>query len=134
VLANARSNAPTATFLPYLGDYIYLTAVGTTFYGVFCANNTPDNANFPSGVKYQRNANFTTKQLLNVDNKTPVAISIDPFFFSATDLVFVTPPIHPITIAPIHVAPIRSIAPIQSIIPPEPIDPVEPVEPVEKPK
>ena len=29
----------------------------------------------------QRNANFATRTLLNVDNQTPVAISIDPFFF-----------------------------------------------------
>src|SRR5262249_35260303 len=50
-------------------------------YGVFSANNTPDPANFPNGVTFLRNANFTTHQLLNVDNTTPVAISIDPFFF-----------------------------------------------------
>src|SRR5262249_43834073 len=65
---------------------VHLMAVGRNFYGIFSANNTPDMANFPSGVKYQRNANFTTKQLLAVDNKTPVAVSIDPFFFKATDL------------------------------------------------
>jgi hypothetical protein len=35
-------------------------------------------------VSYQRNANFTTQTLLNVDNATPVPISIDPFFFSVT--------------------------------------------------
>jgi hypothetical protein len=81
VLAKVPSSAPAATFLPYLGDYIYLTAAGNDFYGVFCANNTPNNANFPSGVTYLRNANFTTHTLLNVDNVTPVAISIDPFFF-----------------------------------------------------
>jgi hypothetical protein len=57
VLAKVPSNAPAATFLPYLGDYIYLTAsrstfrsadcarhacgaVGSNFYGVFSANNT----------------------------------------------------------------------------------------------
>ena len=56
-------------------------AVGRSFYGIFSANNTPDNANFPNGVKFQRNANFTTKTLLATDNVTPVAISIDPFFF-----------------------------------------------------
>src|SRR5271165_4967825 len=84
VLAKVPSNQPVATFLPYLGDYIYLMAVGNNFYGVFSANNTPNHANFPNGVAYQRNANFTTHQLLNVDNKTPVPISIDPFFFEVT--------------------------------------------------
>jgi hypothetical protein len=59
-----------------------LTAVGSTFCGVFSANNTPDQSHFPNGVTYQRNANFTTKTLLNVDNKTTVTVSIDPFFFS----------------------------------------------------
>jgi hypothetical protein len=85
VLATVPSSAPVAAFLPYLGDYIYLTAVGVNFYGVFCANNTPDNANFPNAVRYQRNANFNTHTLLNVDNKTPVAVSIDPFFFAVTE-------------------------------------------------
>jgi len=49
--------------------------------GFFCANNTPDLANFPQGVHYQRNADFTTNTLLDVTGLTPVAISIDPFFF-----------------------------------------------------
>ena len=56
-------------------------AVGSNFYGVFSANNTPDLANFPNGVTFLRNANFITHQLLDVNNTTPVAISIDPFFF-----------------------------------------------------
>ena len=50
------------------------------FYGVFCANNTPDLANFPHGVHYQRNANFSTKTLLDVTGTIAVPISIDPFF------------------------------------------------------
>lgn len=135
VLATVPSNTPTATFLPYLGDYIYLTAVGTAFFGVFSANNTPDNANFPNGVKFQRNANFTTHQLLNVDNKTPVAVSIDPFFFSVTELLIIKP-IEPIgVIEPIRIIePIGPIAPIQQIIPVDPVDPVEPVKPAAKPK
>jgi hypothetical protein len=37
--------------------------------------------NVPNGVKYQRNANFTTTTLLGLDNTTPVPSSIDPFFF-----------------------------------------------------
>jgi hypothetical protein len=81
VLSSTPSNTPAQTFYPYIGDYIRLQAVGTDFYGVFCANNTPDHANFPNGVIFQRNANFTTHTLLAVDNVTPVPISIDPFFF-----------------------------------------------------
>jgi hypothetical protein len=56
-------------------------AVGQTFFGIFSANNSPNMANFPNGVKYQRNANFNTHTLLNVNNSSPVAVSIDPFFF-----------------------------------------------------
>jgi hypothetical protein len=81
VLATVPSDTPAATFLPYIGDYVCLQALGRHFYGVFCANNTPDHANFPSGVRYQRNADFTTHVLHDVDNVTPVAVSIDPFFF-----------------------------------------------------
>jgi hypothetical protein len=84
VLASTPANAPAATFQPYLGDYVYLEALGRDFFGVFSASNTPDKANFPNGVTYQRNANFTTKTLLNVNNLTPVPVSIDPFFFKIT--------------------------------------------------
>jgi hypothetical protein len=133
VLAAVPSNAPTFQFLPYLGDYIYLTAVGSTFFGVFCANNIPNMANFPNGVKYQRNANFTTNTLLNVDNVTAVAVSIDPFFFSVTDFLIPIFPIQPIRpIIPIRpIEPIKPILPVRPIIPIRPIDPIDPIEPVE---
>jgi hypothetical protein len=85
VLASVPSDTPVATFLPYLGDYVYLTATDSTFYGVFSANNTPDMSHFPNGVIYQRNADFNTNTLLNVDNTTPVDVSIDPFFFSIAE-------------------------------------------------
>jgi hypothetical protein len=81
VLATTPSSTPAKQFDPYLGDYDYLTAVGKDFYGVFSANNTPRKSNFPHGVTYQRNANFVTNMLLDVDNLTPVRPSIDPFFF-----------------------------------------------------
>jgi hypothetical protein len=81
VLHSAASNAPARAFLPYIGDYIRLLAVREDFYGVFSGNNTPDPANFPHGVTYQRSADWTTHTLLNTDNITPVATSIDPFFF-----------------------------------------------------
>ncbi len=80
-LADTPAATPVITFNPYLGDYLYMLALGRTFYGIFCANNTPDLGNFPNGVTYQRNANFTTHTLLANDNVTPVAVSIDPFFF-----------------------------------------------------
>jgi hypothetical protein len=80
VLHTALASTPPRAFLPYLGDYVRLLTVGTDFYGVFSGSNLPDPANFPSGVRYQRNADFTNQRLLRADNVTPVAVSIDPFF------------------------------------------------------
>ena len=119
VLHTAPSNVPARTFLPYLGDYVRMIAVGTSFYGVFCGNNTPDLANFPSGVTYQRNANWATKTLLSTDGVTHVPISIDPFFFEWS------PPIVPIGVHPPSVA----VAPITRepvITKPQPISIVDP--------
>jgi hypothetical protein len=79
VLATVPANAPAPTFQPYLGDYVYLLAVGSEFRGVFSANNTPNLANFPQGVIYQRQVDFTTQTLRN--GSGTVLISIDPFFF-----------------------------------------------------
>ncbi len=84
LLATVPAATPTLAFFPYLGDYVHVMAVDTVFYGVFSANNTPDKANFPHDVSYQRNADFANHVLLNVDNVTPVAVSIDPFFFKVT--------------------------------------------------
>ena len=81
VLHTAPAATPARTFLPYLGDYVRLLALDADFYGVFCGNNTPDTANFPNGIVYQRNANWNTHTLLAVDGVTPVPVSIDPFFF-----------------------------------------------------
>jgi hypothetical protein len=83
-LADTPAATPVKTFDPYLGDYDHLVAVGPVFYGIFSANNTPDPANFPSGVKYQRNADFNKRRLLALDNTTAVDASIDPFFFKVT--------------------------------------------------
>jgi hypothetical protein len=80
VLHRGLVSAAPRDFLPYLGDYIRLVAVGKDFFGAFCGANVPDMANFPQGVTYQRTANFTTKTLLRNDGATPVAPSIDPFF------------------------------------------------------
>ena len=81
ILANVPANAPLPQFIPYIGDYVHLMSIGNNFYGIFSANNTPNQANFPNGVTYQRNVNWATNTLLNVNNVTPVAASIDPFFF-----------------------------------------------------
>jgi hypothetical protein len=81
VLANTAASSPAVSFIPYLGDYIHVQAVGKNFYGVFSASNFPDLANFPQGVTYQRNADFVTKVLRNVANTANVSVSIDPFFF-----------------------------------------------------
>ncbi len=67
---------------PYLGDYADLVAVGHEFYGVFAASNIPNRDHFPQGVSYQRNADFKAQRLLDADAATPVATSIDPFFFA----------------------------------------------------
>ncbi|MEL6841793.1 MAG: hypothetical protein AAFP02_01150 [Bacteroidota bacterium] len=85
VLASTPGTTPAPAFLPYLGDYNFLLTVGNEFRGVFSANNTPDNLNFPEGVVYQRSANFTT---ITLDDGTgnPVAVSIDPFYFTVEAL------------------------------------------------
>ncbi len=84
VLAAVPADTPLADFDPYLGDYARLMSIGKDFYGIFSTNNTPKKTNFPNGVVYQRNANWTTNTLLNVDNSTPVRVSIDPFFLKVT--------------------------------------------------
>lgn len=80
ILADLADNKGSYTGPNPIGDYAGLIAVGKNFYGVFCGFNTPDNANFPSGVTYQRNANFATHVLTDLANN-PVSASIDPFFF-----------------------------------------------------
>jgi len=81
VLHSALAARPVATFLPYLGDYARLLAVGNDFYGVFCGSNHPDKHNFPNGVAYQRNVDWSARTLLDLDGASPVPDSIDPFFF-----------------------------------------------------
>jgi hypothetical protein len=85
-LATVPANAPAPQFLPYLGDYMDMKSPGKDFCGIFSTNNTPALANFPIGVTYQRNANFSTQTLFAADGVTPVPVSIDPFFFCLTEL------------------------------------------------
>lgn len=82
VLATVPATTPAYQFLPYLGDYNFLLTRGNEFLGIFSANNAPDSADFPQGVEYQRWVNWATHQLLDRTGN-PVAVSIDPFFFSA---------------------------------------------------
>ena len=86
ILESTPTNAPTpaSVMATYLGDYIKLQAIGVDFYGIFSASNAAAKANFPSGVTYQRNVNWATQTLLGSDGVTPVAASIDPFFFKLT--------------------------------------------------
>jgi hypothetical protein len=65
----------------WTGDYSGMLAHGRDFYGTFATDNTPDLANFPHGVRYQRNVNFATKQLFDLTNTVVIPSSIDPFFF-----------------------------------------------------
>jgi hypothetical protein len=81
VLARVPALEPHVQVLPYIGDFIELGAIGTTFYGIFSASNAPDSAHFPNGVIYQRRADFTKHVLLGVTGTDSVAVSIDPFFF-----------------------------------------------------
>lgn len=83
VLADVPAMTPAPQFIPYIGDYVHLMTVGDDFYGIFSANNTPDLANFPQGVTYQRNADFNTHTLFDLAG-APVPVSIDPFFFHLT--------------------------------------------------
>lgn len=69
---------------PALGDYMDMEAVGETFYGVFPSGNVPNNANFPRGVVFQRNASFGTQTLRGNDGTSSVTASVDPYFFSVT--------------------------------------------------
>ncbi len=82
VLADTPSDTPIDTKGGvYLGDYLHLQAIGKDFYGIFCANNTPDLNNFPSGVTYQRNHHFPSKKLRGTNGIAEIPPSIDPFFF-----------------------------------------------------
>lgn len=80
LLANVPDNAGGYGGANPIGDYASLQAVGTDFYGIFSANNTPATANFFPGTIFLRNHNFATQTLTDLANN-PVAVSIDPFFF-----------------------------------------------------
>ncbi len=80
VLATLPDNSTGTCGQPTIGDYSGMMAVGSDFYGVFSGSNAPVTANFPHGVTFQRNANWTTGQLLSSSGSS-VSTSIDPYFF-----------------------------------------------------
>lgn len=61
--------------------YLDMMAVGSTFYGIFSAKNTPEKANFPHGVKYQRNVDWNNQILKDKNGNKAIQPSVDPFFF-----------------------------------------------------
>lgn len=85
MLADVPVNAAPKQFDPYLGDYDHLVGVGSEFFGVFSTANTPDNSHFPNGVAFRRNADFGSRKLFRLDNRTEGHPSIDPFFFRIAD-------------------------------------------------
>lgn len=91
VLHQADATNPPASGLPYLGDYIHLHSVGLEFFGAFSGDNTPIAANFPNGVKFQRNVDWASGQLRNLDGISAVPNSIDPYFFHWAPGQFVLP-------------------------------------------
>jgi hypothetical protein len=82
LLASQSATTPAATYYPYIGDYASLVTAGSNFFGMFSASNYPDKANFLTGVKYQREVDWTTHKLYaDAAHTVEVAPSIDPFFF-----------------------------------------------------
>jgi hypothetical protein len=77
----ARTWDTAFSFDPFMGDYADLISFERELFGVFSAHNYPDNSHFPVGVRYQRNADFGRRLLLNVDGVTSVSPSVDPYFF-----------------------------------------------------
>jgi len=141
VLHRAPFGTPARQFFPYLGDYVRMLAIGRDFHGIFSGSNLPDTAHFPSGVAYQRNANWATQQLLAVDGLSTVAASIDPFYFKWTSRLLppIIPPGPPRTIHPPRgiitrqppILPPPIIARQPPIIPPQP--PIGPIQPPIRP-
>jgi hypothetical protein len=82
LLARQSASTPLSLYSPYIGDYASLVASGTNFVGMFSASNFPDKANFLSGVRYQREVDWTTHKLFaDASHTVEVPPSIDPFYF-----------------------------------------------------
>ena len=86
VLANQSATTPVSTIASsvYVGDYASLVTAGRNFIGMFSTSNYPDRANFPLGISYQREVDWTKHKLYtDASHTTEVSPSIDPFFFEA---------------------------------------------------
>lgn len=84
LLAKQSATTPAAIYSPYIGDYASLVSAGRNFIGMFSASNFPDKGNFISGVRYQREVDWTAHKLYtDATHTTEVASSVDPFFFEA---------------------------------------------------
>jgi hypothetical protein len=85
-LATASNAIPANQGQPYLGDYVDLTGIGNTFYGVFSASNADNGINASlTDVSFNRRFTGTpgtSSFQLTDGNGNPVDPSIDPFFFS----------------------------------------------------
>jgi hypothetical protein len=77
-LASAAACAPSASGVPYIGDYVRLQAVGNAFFGVFSASNDLATASFPLSLVFRRRHSGT---VLTDGSGNPVPVSIDPYFF-----------------------------------------------------
>jgi hypothetical protein len=84
LLARHPSNQPARVYLPYLGDYTQMLAIGNKFYGVFTAGNRPLKQNFHANVTFLRKADWTGGVLLDTLNAPHSRFSMDPFFFTLT--------------------------------------------------
>ena len=88
LLARQDATTPALTFFPYLGDYASVVAAGRELVGMFSASNFPDKANFMTGIKYQREVDWTTHKLFtDATHISTVNPSIDPFFFDVSTTV-----------------------------------------------
>lgn len=91
VLATETNQTPSSSVTPYLGDFFDLTGVGSTFYGVFSASNKDNgtNAVFTGNVTFQRDFTGipgTSNFQLTDGSGGNVDASIDPYFFTASDI------------------------------------------------
>jgi hypothetical protein len=71
-LVQSKAAVPAAVQVPYLGDYMTLTAVGRRFFGSFAASNDFAANVYPHGVLYVRDAPDGT-----------IPITMDPYVFAA---------------------------------------------------
>lgn len=83
------SGGPTPRYFPYIGDFQNLTSAGSTYYGIFSADNFANGrlAAFPEGVSFLRCTTGVIGTLsFGLDTCGGIAIpqSIDPFMFSAS--------------------------------------------------